>query len=170
MARGSFLSGEINVLTYIFRLIGKYVELKKHGDVTEIIRFSPEKYNQFSYESKGISLIRYRVNKQENGRVVSRRILSHLSRKWKMHPVIVSTKVAEIIEVMVGYIREDAELEKAFRLLVRRTQSQIVNMMPIQSEFLEVRSRNKEAKHSDIAAELLIKINRVQYNSVTPYL
>lgn len=167
---GSFLFGEINVLTYVFRLIGKYDELKKEGDVADIIIFSPETYNQFPYESKGITLIRDRVNQREQERVVSRRILFHLSRKWKRHPVIVSTKVAEIIETMIGYIREEAELEKAFKLLVRRTQSQIVNMMPIQSEFLEVRSCNPEAKHSDIAANIIMKLNRVQYYSVTPFL
>lgn len=167
---GSYLLGEANVLTYVFRLIGKYDELKREGDVTEIIRFSPETYNRFSYENKGIILVRDRVNQQEQKKVVSRRILFHLSRKWKGYPVIVSTKVAEIIEAMIGYIREEVELEKAFKLLVRRTQSQIVNMMPIQSEFLEVRSCNTEAKHSDIATDILMKLNSVQYNSVTPFL
>ena len=33
---GSFLFGEINVLTYVFRLIGKYDELKKEGNATDI--------------------------------------------------------------------------------------------------------------------------------------
>lgn len=167
---GSFLFGEINVLTYVFRLIGKYDELKKEGNATDIIRFSPETYNKFFYENNGIILIRDRVNQQEQKRVVSRRMLFHLSRKWKRHPVVVSTKVAEIIETMIDYIREEAELEKAFKLLVRRTQSQITNMMPIQSEFLEVRSNNPEAKNNNIATDIIRTLNRVQYNSVTPFL
>lgn len=167
---GSLLLGEINGLTYVFRLIGKYDELKKKGEETEIIRFSPETYDRFLYEGKGISLIRDRINQNEHGRIVSRRILFHLSRKWWGYPVIVSTKVAEIIETMIEYIVEEAELENAFKMLVQRTQDQISNMMPIQSDFLEIRSSNPEANHSNIAADIVMQLNHVQYNSLAPLL
>jgi len=167
---GSPLFGEINGLTYVFRLIGKYDELKKKGEETDIIRFSPETCERFLYEGKGIAFIRDRINKREHRRIVSRRMLYHLSRKWWGYPVIVSTVVAEIIETMIEYIGEEAELKNAFKLLVQRTQDQIVNMMPIQSGFLEIRSSNPEANHCRIAADIVMQLNRVQYNSLAPLL
>ena len=78
--------------------------------------------------------------------------------------------MAEIIETMIEYIGEEAELKNAFKLLVQRTQDQIVNMMPIQSGFLEIRSSNPEANHCRIAADIVMQLNRVQYNSLAPLL
>ena len=159
---GHFPYGQTNDLTFVLRLIGYYDELSQMGRASEILQFSPEYYKKFCYENRGICVIKNMMNEHRLTMPISRNMFIHLSRKWRPSPVFISKYAGEIIEAIFQYISDNPYLRQACKNLFKRQHNIITQMMPIQSEFLDVRRNNDSAGQRELAGNILLKINDVQ--------
>ena len=159
---GAVLIGEGNHLTELFKLVGKFDELKELGRKKEIVDYAPEKDKRFMYENRGYCVIGDILKKTDEGRGLSRKYLRNLSRKWCGTAVVLSFKSHYIISELVAYINQDDDLYRACIKHVKQIEGGWVweRLMPIQYGFISRRHKDKH-KNFRVAEAIINELARI---------
>jgi hypothetical protein len=163
LLRGNPIYGEENLLTGIYKIIGKYTELSEIGDVRDINVYNPDNDIIFKYENIGITTLKKYINHALYGTnipKISRKELKTLSRKWLMQPVCVSKKSDHIIAEIVSYIVCFPVLKNRIRDYLQKKSYQWEEIILIQYDFLRKRF-SRRGRDFDLAAELCLKIDNI---------
>lgn len=159
---GGGVHGQSNLLTSLFKLVGKFRELDQIGKGAEILKYQPDLDNHFKYENAGYAFMReFFFQECENLRV-SRKLIKNLSRKWTLSPIILHHESDRIIEVLFKFISSDENLEASCKNYLMDCKSGS-DWMPIQHDFLSTRANNWEAKDCRKASKIIQKLTALYF-------
>ena len=137
---GNGIFGEENSITELYKIIGKFCELRELGRKKELLNYIPERDLSFKYENRGITELSSELKIKYGEKRISRKNLKSLSRKWCLSPVSISFNCTCIITELVTYINHDADLKTACTIFISRIGGcRWENIMPIQFCFLSTR-------------------------------
>lgn len=161
---GHGLFGEENTITSLFKLVGKYDELKAVGKENEIAEYSPKDDYTFKFENKGYTAISTRLRGKEEYKEwhISRKYLKYLSRKWCLTPVIIHFESDCIISELIAYIREENNLQVAADKYLKGTGTGWLQLMPIQFDFLSTRHTYRH-KDYEKAGEIINNLAAITF-------
>jgi len=136
---GNVFFGDENGITSLFKIIGRYSELKGTDRATQIQNYMPENDLRFKYENRGITELSSILKRKYGDRSISRKDLKNLSRKWCFSPIVISFDCANIIKTLIEYINQDDILKSACDIYLSRNEYKWERLMTIQHEFLSTR-------------------------------
>ena len=108
---GHPIIGESNLITSLFRLVGKFSVLASIGRLNELSEYNPDTDCIFRYENAGYTTIK--ANLKDNGIVISRKFFRNISRKWSLSQVVISFQTDRIIAELISYLQSDPDLHRA---------------------------------------------------------
>ena len=136
---GHGLFGEENALIGLYKLIGKFSELKDTDRTKELLDYKPNSDIKFKYENRGITEINSILKAKYGDREFSRRDLKNLSRKRHLSRVLISFNCDCIITEIDTYIKCNATLKSACDAYLSGIGYNWDDIMPIQFDFLSTR-------------------------------
>ena len=140
------LTGEENYITGLFKLIGKYDELRELCKADEILNYIPENDKRYKYENRGYSYLGRVLRAKYPTHRHCRKGLKNLSRKWRFRRVLISFYSSEIMSELIDQFTTDPTLMKAYKEYVSRSGNSWQALMPIQYDFISTRY---EDRHKD---------------------
>lgn len=156
--RGVF--GEENAITGLYKLIGKFNELKELNKEEELSAYAPDKDFRFKYENLGITILSAQLKAKYGKKKISRKSLKTLSRKWCLIPVLISFNCPDIFQELATYVNSNNHLKKACNTYLSRIGCQCENLMPIQFDFLSTRFFDQH-RNFQKAGEMINKLSQV---------
>lgn len=154
--------GEENHLTGLFKLVGKFDELKELERKKEIVDYFPERDRRFKFENRGYTVMGVFLKQKHENLHLSRKYIKNLSRKWCCTPVIISFEADCIISELIAYIKQDADLNMACNNYIQRFGSECKDLMPIQFDFICTRHTD-EHKDYRIAGRLINNLASIHF-------
>lgn len=159
---GNPFFGEENAITGLYKLIGKYEELKESGRGDELIDFNPDD-KKFGYENRGITKLSVALKSKYGNKEISRWQFKALSRKWCPKPVRISFNSACIILELITYINSDDNLKLACQKYLLRYGNEWEELMPIQFDFLRTRFIDQRRNYR-IAGKIINELSDIDFN------
>ena len=143
LTSGNGVFGEENAITGIFKLIGKYSELKEQGRIEELKEYNPKLDTHFKHENRGITEFSQHLKSTKETSKFSRRDLKYLSRKWCFTAVVLNSSSDRIIQELITYISDDDVLKSVCLKHLSDCGAGWGLVMPIQYEFLSTRFKDQ---------------------------
>ena len=160
---GNGLWGEENAITGLYKIIGKYSELREFDRKKELSNYKPDSDVKFKYENRGITELSSKLKTKYGDKNFSRRDLKTLSRKWCLSPVLISFDCYSIIKELFTYINCGADLKSACDTYLSGIGCSWEKIMPIQFDFLSTRFVDQHTNYK-IAGNIINKLSAIDFN------
>lgn len=159
--RGIAIIGEGNVLTSLFKIIGKHAELRAAKKEQLLYSYNPDEDFRFLYENKGYCVIRNQL-KDNNAPGLSRRFIKNLSRVWPLSHMVISFNCKQIYDEVFTYINSNPTLHAVCARYLQEKSIYWQELMPIQADFLITRHIDQH-KDYQIAARIINELAKTDY-------
>lgn len=160
---GNGFFGEENTITGLYKLIGKFNELKELGRKEDLSDYAPDKDIRFKYENLGITKLSTELKIKYGTKKFSRWNFKTLSRKWCLTPVVISFNCKCIITELITYINHDIDLKSACEKYLSSVSCKWEDLMPIQYDFLSTRFTDQH-KNYRIAGKMINELSTMSFN------